>query len=76
MRAAGNEAMAAGRPVLSRLAKRYHSDQGNQNSHELMAIINIAKATILKNKPCSRRGTGRCTSHDGPEPPTHADEKR
>jgi curved DNA-binding protein CbpA len=31
-----------------RLAKRYHRDQGNQNSQELMANINAARATILK----------------------------
>jgi len=30
------------------LAKRYHPDQGNQNSQELMANINAARATILK----------------------------
>jgi len=32
-----------GAALLSRLAKRYHSDQGNQNSHELMAIIAVAR---------------------------------
>ena len=31
-----------------RLAKRYHPDQGNQNSHELMANINAARTAILK----------------------------
>ena len=30
------------------LAKRYHPDQGNQDSHELMANINAARTTILK----------------------------
>ena len=30
------------------LAKRYHPDQGNQNSQELMANINAARTTILK----------------------------
>jgi DnaJ-class molecular chaperone len=30
------------------LAKRYHPDRGNQKSHELMANINAARATILK----------------------------
>jgi DnaJ-class molecular chaperone len=30
------------------LAKRYHPDQGNEVSHELMANINAARATILK----------------------------
>jgi len=33
------------------LAKRYHPDRGNQNTHELMANINAARAIILK---CSR----------------------
>jgi len=32
---------------LFRLAKRYHPDQGNQNSHELMARINAARTVIL-----------------------------
>ena len=31
-----------------RLAKRYHPDQGNQNSQELMANINAARTTILQ----------------------------
>jgi DnaJ-class molecular chaperone len=31
-----------------RLATRYHPDQGNQKSHELMANINAARTTILK----------------------------
>lgn len=30
------------------LAKRYHPDRGNQDSHELMASINAARTTILK----------------------------
>ena len=30
-----------------RLAKRYHPDQGNRNSHELMAHINAARTVIL-----------------------------
>ena len=30
------------------LAKRYHPDQGNQNSQELMANINAARTTIQK----------------------------
>jgi hypothetical protein len=28
-------------------AKRYHPDQGNRNSHELMAHINAARTVIL-----------------------------
>jgi len=35
------------------LAKRYHPDRGNQNTHELMANINAARAIILK---CNRIG--------------------
>ena len=31
-----------------RLAKRYHPDQGDRNSHELMAHINAARTAILK----------------------------
>ena len=31
-----------------RLAWRYHPDQGNRNSHELMANINAARTVILK----------------------------
>ena len=31
-----------------RLARRYHPDQGNRNSHELMAHINAARTAILK----------------------------
>lgn len=42
-----------------RLAKRYHPDQRNQNSHELMANINVARATILANKLYCRGTTGR-----------------
>jgi DnaJ-class molecular chaperone len=34
-----------------RLAKRYHPDQGDQDSHELMANINAARATILRAYP-------------------------
>jgi DnaJ-class molecular chaperone len=30
-----------------RLAKRYHPDQGNGNTHELMANINAARTSIL-----------------------------
>ena len=30
------------------LAERYHPDQGNQNSRELMANINAARTAILK----------------------------
>lgn len=35
------------------LAKRYHPDRGNQNTHELMANINAARTIILK---CNRIG--------------------
>ena len=35
------------------LAKRYHPDRGNQQTHELMASINAARTTILK---CDRMG--------------------
>jgi DnaJ-class molecular chaperone len=31
-----------------RLAKRYHPDRGNRDSHELMALINAARTAILK----------------------------
>ena len=31
-----------------RLARRYHPDLGNRNSHELMAHINAARTAILK----------------------------
>jgi DnaJ-class molecular chaperone len=31
-----------------RLAKRYHPDQGNRGSHELMANINAARTVIEK----------------------------
>jgi len=31
-----------------KLAKRYHPDQGNQNSQELMENINAAREAILK----------------------------
>jgi DnaJ-class molecular chaperone len=31
-----------------RLAKRYHPDQGNPKSHELMANINAARTEILR----------------------------
>ena len=31
-----------------RLAKRYHPDHGNQNSHELMANIITARTAIVK----------------------------
>ena len=31
-----------------RLARRYHPDQGNRNSHERMANINAARTVILK----------------------------
>jgi curved DNA-binding protein CbpA len=31
-----------------RLARRYHPDQGNQSTHELMANINAARTTILE----------------------------
>jgi hypothetical protein len=30
------------------LAKRYHPDRGNQQTHELMANINAARTAILK----------------------------
>jgi DnaJ-class molecular chaperone len=30
------------------LAKRYHPDLGNQQTHELMANINAARSAILK----------------------------
>jgi DnaJ-class molecular chaperone len=30
------------------LAKRYHPDRGNQQTHELMANINAARMAILK----------------------------
>ena len=30
------------------LAKRYHPDRGNQNTHELMANINAARTIISK----------------------------
>ena len=30
------------------LARRYHPDQGNQETHELMANINAARSTILQ----------------------------
>ena len=30
------------------LAKRYHPDRGNQQTHELMANINAARTEILK----------------------------
>ena len=33
------------------LAKRYHSDRGNQKTHELMANIIAARTTILKKNP-------------------------
>jgi DnaJ-class molecular chaperone len=35
------------------LAKRYHPDRGNQQTHELMANINAARTAILK---CRRVG--------------------
>lgn len=35
------------------LAKRYHPDRGNQQTHELMANINAARTIILK---CDRMG--------------------
>jgi curved DNA-binding protein CbpA len=39
-----------------RLAKRYHPDRGNQNSHELMASINAARTTILNtNRPLTEQ---------------------
>jgi DnaJ-class molecular chaperone len=31
-----------------RLAKKYHPDKGNRDSHELMACINAARTAILK----------------------------
>jgi hypothetical protein len=31
-----------------RLARRYHPDQGNQYTHDLMANLNAAKTTILQ----------------------------
>jgi len=34
------------------LAKRYHPDCGDQNTHDLMANINAARAAILR---CHRR---------------------
>lgn len=30
------------------LAKRFHPDRGNQDTHELMANINAARTTILQ----------------------------
>jgi hypothetical protein len=36
-----------------RLAKRYHPDHGNNAGHDLMAIINAARTTILKASPHS-----------------------
>ncbi len=44
-REAGGEEFTA---AYFELAKRYHPDRGNQNTHELMANINAARTIILK----------------------------
>jgi len=36
------------RSAYRKLAKRYHPDRGNQQTHELMANINAARTAILK----------------------------
>jgi DnaJ-class molecular chaperone len=38
-----------------RLAKKYHPDRGNRDSHELMARINAARTAILKAHQLRRR---------------------
>jgi DnaJ-class molecular chaperone len=38
-----------------RLAKKYHPDRGNRDSHELMARINAARTAILKDRQLRRR---------------------
>jgi|HubBroStandDraft_3_1064219.scaffolds.fasta_scaffold297456_1 hypothetical protein len=38
-----------------RLAKKYHPDRGNRDSHELMARINAARTAILKDWQLRRR---------------------